>query len=75
MSIFSHLKCQFVSYQADAVLGAYSFSYLEERSPIVYRTDNVREKALFCTEYTEMHLGYRKRSTSVMFLGLVALDF
>ena len=31
MRIYSHLEHQLISYQANAVLGAHNFSYLEER--------------------------------------------
>lgn len=35
MRICSHLERQPISYQKDNVLGAHSFSHLEERSPVV----------------------------------------
>ncbi len=63
--IFSHPKYKLVNYQADVVLGAHSFSYLEEWSPIVFNKENVREEALVCTEIPGAHYWYRKCASGV----------
>lgn len=44
--MYSHLECQTISYQADAVLGALDLSHLEEQDDMEFRgAENIRRKA------------------------------
>ena len=66
MRIYSHLEHQLTNYQANAVLGAHNFSYLEERvSYCSIEQKMYVRRLLLCTEYTGAHHWYRKRASGV----------
>ena len=66
MRIYSHLKHQLTNYQANAVLGAHNFSYLEERvSYCSIEQKMYVRRLLLCTEYTGAHHWYRRRASGV----------
>ena len=66
MRIYSHLEHQLANYQANAVLGAHNFSYLEGRvSYCSIEQKMYVRRLLLCTEYTGAHHWYRKRASGV----------
>ena len=66
MRIYSHLEHQLTNYQANAVLGAHNFSYLEERvSYCSIEQKMYVRRLLLCTEYTGAHHWYRRRASGV----------
>ena len=66
MRIYSHLEHQLTNYQANAVLGAHNFSYLEGRvSYCSIEQKMYVRRLLLCTEYTGAHHWYRRRASGV----------
>ena len=64
--IYSHLEHQLTNYQANAVLGAHNFSYLEGRvSYCSIEQKMYVRRLLLCTEYTGAHHWYRRRTSGV----------